>query len=224
MKKITWIIFTVVMLAGVSRGADEIVSVNLEKVFDDFYKTQLAKSKVEVQQQGIEAERKIMVDEMTIIGNEVDVLKKEARDVTLADEIRDSKRLLYEQRLLDLRTKQKEIEDFLALRQQQLQLQVSRMSQTIMNEILKTVVEYAKKEGFRAVIDNSARRAAIGVFVYTHPDVEITGAILTVLNSRRLDVLNEGDLFGDITNLVDIPADEPEASPTGKPTEDDGTP
>lgn len=224
MKKITWIIFTVVMLAGVSRGADEIVFVNLEKVFDDFYKTQLAKSKVEVQQQGIEAERKIMVDEMTIIGNEVDVLKKEARDVTLADEIRDSKRLLYEQRLLDLRTKQKEIEDFLALRQQQLQLQVSRMSQTIMNEILKTVVEYAKKEGFRAVIDNSARRAAIGVFVYTHPDVEITGAILTVLNSRRLDVLNEGDLFGDITNLVDIPADEPEASPTGKPTEDDGTP
>lgn len=224
MKKITWIIFIVAMLAGVSRGADETVFVNLEKVFNGFYKTQLAKSKVDVQQQGIEAERKIMVDEMTTIGNEVDALKKEARDVTLTDEIRDSKRLLYEQRLLDLRTKQKEIEDFVALRQQQLQLQVSRMSQTIMDEILKTIVEYAKKEGFQAVIDNSARRAAISVFVYTHPDAEITGAILAVLNSQRPDVLNEEDLFGDITMPENIPADEHESSPAEKPAEDGGTP
>jgi outer membrane protein len=224
MKKLVRILVTILALAGVSPGADEIVFIDLEKVFDDFYKTQLAKSKVEVQQQDIEAERKIMVDEMTTIGNEVDALKKEARDVTLTDEIRDSKRLLYEQRLLDLRTKQKEIEDFVALRQQQLQLQVSRMSQTIMDEIRKTIVEYAKKEGFRAVIDNSARRAAIGVFVYTHPDAEITAAVLAALNSRRPDVLNDGDLFGDMLSPDGMPASESGEKPADKPAEDGVTP
>jgi len=100
------------MLAGPSVAADRIVFIDLEKAFNEFYKTQLAKSKVEVQQQDIEAERKIMVDEMTAMNTEVDVLKKEARDITLTDEIRDSKRMLYEERLLALRTKQKEIEDF----------------------------------------------------------------------------------------------------------------
>jgi Skp family chaperone for outer membrane proteins len=218
MKKLRWISLVVLLLAGVSRGADEIVFIDLEKVFDDFYKTQLAKSKVEIQQQDIEAERKIMVDELTTLSSEVDVLKKEARDITLTDEIRDNKRLSYEQRLLDLRTKQKEIEEFVARRQQQLQLQVSRMSQTIMDEIRTTVVEYAKKEGLKAVIDNSTRRAAIGVFIYTHSDAEITGQILALLNSRRPDVLDEGGLFDDALPA----ADESEMNPAGTAAEDGG--
>ena len=188
------------MLAGAVSAAEKIVFIDLERVFDGFYKTQLAKSKVEVQQQDIEKEKQVMVDEMTALNGEVDTLKKEARDPTLTEEIRDSKRLLYEERVLSLRAKQKEIEDFTTRRQQQLQIQVTRMSQTIMDEIRQTVVEYAKNEGLQAVVDNSSRRAAIGVFIYTHPDLEITDAILNVLNSKRPDVLDKGDLFNDGTN------------------------
>jgi len=197
MKKILLFSAVVVMLSGVSFAAENIVFIDLERAFNEFYKTQLAKSKVEVQQQDIEAERKVMVDEMTAINADVDALKKEARDITLTDEIRDSKRMLYEEKLLGLRTKQKEIEDFTSRRQQQLQVQVSRMSQTIMDEIRQTIVEYAKQEGFTAVVDNSSRRAAIGVFIYTHPDVEITDKVLTVLNSKRPDLLKGDNLFDD---------------------------
>jgi len=203
MKKFLLLSAAVFMLAGSSMAADKIVFIDLEKVFNGFYKTQLAKSKVEVQQQDIEAEKKGMVDEMAAMTTEVDALKKEARDTTLTDEIRDSKRILYEEKLLKLRAKQKEIEDFITRRQQQIQLQVTRMSQTIMDEIRQTVVEYAKAEGFMAVVDNSARRAAIGVFVYTHPDAEITDIILKELNSKRPDVSKE-DLFdsGAETNKI----------------------
>jgi Skp family chaperone for outer membrane proteins len=200
MKKFMLLSVAVWLLAGCSIAAEKIVFIDLERAFNEFYKTQLAKSKVDAQQQDIEAERKIMVDAMTVVSSEVDTLKKEARDMTLADEIRDSKRLQYEERLLELRTKQKEIEDFVTRRQQQLQIQVTRMSQSVMDEIRQTVIEYAKTEGFMSVIDNSTRRAAIGVFVYTHPDVEITDAILTLLNSKRPDVLKEGDLFDDVMN------------------------
>jgi len=200
MKKILLIGISLLVMAGAVSAADKIVFIDLERVFDGFYKTQLAKSKVEVQQQDIEKEKQVMVDEMTALNGEVDTLKKEARDTTLTEEIRDSKRLLYEERVLSLRAKQKEIEDFTARRQQQLQIQVTRMSQTIMDEIRQTVVEYAKNEGLQAVVDNSSRRAAIGVFIYTHPDLEITDAILNVLNSKRPDVMDKGDLFNDGTN------------------------
>jgi Skp family chaperone for outer membrane proteins len=206
MKKFLLLSAALCLFAGSAVAADRIVFIDLEKVFNEFYKTQLAKSKVEVQQKDIDAERQIMVDEMTALSTETDALKKEARDMTLADEIRDSKRMLYEEKLLELRTKQKEIEEFASRRQQQLQLQVSRMSQTIMDEIRQTVVEYAKKEGFMAVIDNSSRRAAIGVFIYTHPDVEITDAILASLNSKRPDVLKGGDLFEDTAESTNKPA------------------
>lgn len=206
MKK--WILISVaaLLLAGTvgaqqpdifSAARDRVVFVDLERVFNGFYKTQLAKSKVEVQQKDIDVEKQVMVEEMTVIDEDVDVLKKEARDTTLAEEIRDSKRILYEERLLELREKQKEIEDFTARRQQQLQLQVTRMSQKIMDEIRQTVVEYAKAKGLMAVIDSSSRRASIGVFIYTHPDVDITEDVLSVLNSKRPDVLDGGDLFED---------------------------
>lgn len=178
-----------------SAGRDRIVFIDLERVFNGFYKTQLAKSNVEVQQKDIDVEKQVMVDEMTAISEEVDALKKEARDITLTEEIRDSKRMLYEERLLELREKQKEIEEFVNRRQQQLQLQVTRMSQKVMDEIRQAVVEYAKEQGLMAVIDNSSRRAAVGVFIYTHPDVDITEDVLTKLNSKRPDMIDGGNLF-----------------------------
>jgi len=200
MKKLLLAGLSVLLLAGAAGAAEKIVFIDLERVFDQFYKTQLARSKVEVQQQDIEKEKQDMVDELNAISGIVDSLKKEARDTTLTEEIRDSKRMQYEERLLALRAKQKEIEDFASRRQQQLQLQVTRMSQTLMDEIRQTIVEYAKKEGLQAVIDNSARKAAIGVFIYTHPDLEITDIILTVLNSKRPDIPDEGNLLNDGLN------------------------
>ena len=205
MKKSLLIAITFFLMAGASMAAERIVFIDLERVFNEFYKTQLAKSKMEVQQKDVDVERQLMVDEMTAISEEVDVLKKEARDITLSQEIRDGKRILYEERLLELRDKQKEIEEFTERRKQQAQMQVARMSQTIMDEIRLSVIEYAKQEGLQAVIDNSTRRAAVGVFIYTHPDVDITESVLALLNSKRPDMLDGGDLLDNET-----PIDGPE--------------
>lgn len=178
-------LFAAVLTAGTSFASNRIVFVDLEDVFDRYYKTVLAKSTIETQQREIEETRQTMVDQMNIISAEVDSLREDARDASLTEDIRGSRRLLYETRLLELREKQKEIEEFVTVRQQQLQQQVSRMSQRIMDEIRQAVVEYARREGLHAVIDKSLRRAAIGVFVYTHPDVDITEKLLHELNSRR---------------------------------------
>lgn len=202
------------LLAGGARADDRIVFVDLERLFNDFYKTQLAKSKVEMQQKDIEAEKQIMVDEMELLSEQVDTLRREARDTTLTQEIRDSKRLLFEERLLEMREKQKEIEEFSELRTRQLQVQVNRMSQTIMDEIRQAVVEYAQEEGYQAVIDSSNRRAAVGVFLYTRPDVDITARVLTLLNSRRPDDFNLDKMLDETaTNAIDADAGTGESLP-----------
>ena len=205
MKKSLLIAITFFLMAGASMAAERIVFIDLVRVFNEFYKTQLARSKIEVQQKDVDVERQLMVDEMTAISEEVDVLKKEARDITLSQEIRDGKRILYEERLLELRDKQKKIEEFTERRNQQAQMQVARMSQTIMDEIRLSVIEYAKQEGLQAVIDNSTRGAVVEVFIYTHPDVDITESVLALLNSKRPDMLDGGDLLDNET-----PIDGPE--------------
>jgi len=183
-----------------SAGRERIAFVELERVFKGFYKTQLAQSKMLVQQKDINLERQTMVDAMTAVSDELDVLKKEARDTTLTEEIRDGKRILYEERLLELQGKRTEIEEFTDRRKQQLQLQVTRMSQKIMDEIRQTVIEYAKEQGLMAVIDSSSRRAAVGVFIYTSPDVDVTEKILTALNSKRPDIQDGVDGFDEETD------------------------
>ena len=210
MKKHLLIGFVLVLLAGAAGAAERIVFVDLERVFNEFYKTQLAKSKVEVQQADTEAERQLMADEMTIISEEVDALRKEARDVTLSQEIRDGKRLLYEERVLELREKQKAIGEFNERRQKQLQMQVARMSQAVMDEIRVAIVEYAKQEGLQAVIDSSTRRAAFGVFIYVHADVDITEAMLVMLNSRRPDFMDGTESLEDEEAIDTIKEEAPE--------------
>ncbi|HKL22750.1 MAG TPA: OmpH family outer membrane protein [Tichowtungia sp.] len=191
MKKIYMFVITCFLLSGMAGAAERIAFVDLEHLFNEFYKTRLAKSKVDLQKKDIEAERQVMLDEITQISEEVDVLKKEARDTTLAQEIRDQKRILFEERLLELRDKQKEVQEFQDRRSKQMQDQVARMSQTIMDEIRQTIVEYAKREGLQAVIDSSQRKAAIGVFIYVHSDADISAEILAVLNSKRPDMMDD---------------------------------
>jgi Skp family chaperone for outer membrane proteins len=191
MKKILTLGIACFILAGTVGAAERIVFVDLERLFNDFYKTQLAKSKMDVQRKDINDERQVMVDEMTQISEEVDVLKKEARDVTVDQEIRDQKRILFEERVLELRDKRQEIEEFSERRQKQVQMQVTRMSETLMDEIRKVIVDYAKREGLQAVVDSSKRQAAVGVFIYVHPDADISEKILAVLNSKRPDLSEE---------------------------------
>lgn len=209
MKKSVLLGLVCVFLAGTSSAAERMVFVNLERVFNEFYKTKLAKSQVALQQEDLVAEKQIRVDEMTVISEEVDTLKKEARDITLTQEIRDEKRILYEERLLELRAAQKDIEEFVARREKQLQQQVTRMSQTIMDEIREAVVEYARQEGILSVIDNSNRQSVVGVYIYTHPSVDITEAILIELNSKRPSTMDDASFLSD-----DETSDENEAKDT----------
>ena len=215
MKRLWIAAVSCLLLCGTASAVESIVFVDMEQVFNDFYKTKLAKARLKAQQEDTETEKQGLVQEMTGISDEVDTLRKEARDITQSQEIRDGKRLLYEDRLLDLREKEKEISDFVELRKKQQQMQVSRMSQSIMDEIRTAVVDYAQQEGLGAVVDSSPRGAQYGAFIYTHPNLDITETILRLLNSQDPDLNNDKEL--DVSeDEVQQPEENEEASETNE--------
>ena len=76
--------------------------------------------------------------------------------------------------------------DFEKLRMKQLEQQNVRMSRKIFDEIHGAIIEYAKVEGYTAVIDRSGQsRAGMEVVLYMHANVDITANILAVLNQGR---------------------------------------
>lgn len=200
MKKfIPALFFAAVLFAGNARAACEIVYVDLQEVFKRFYKTQLAQDQIRQQAADIKLEREMMEADIKVMKEELEVLRTDARDETLSEELRESKRDQLEEKLVELQKSEVEMNDFEKLRMQQLEQQNKRMSIKLFDEIHEVIINYSKEKGFPAVIDRSAQsRAGMQMVLYASPKRDITAEVLVVLNEGREETVIEQTTIQDI--------------------------
>lgn len=194
MKRIfTALVLVTVLLSGRAYAAKDVVFVDLQEIFQQFYKTQLAQDQIRQQASDIKFERETMEGEVKEMKEEVDQLRVDSRDDTLGEEVRTGKRNLLEEKLVGLQKKEQEIIDFEKLRMQQLEQQNVRMSRKLFDEIHEAIVNYSKEQGFSGVIDRSAKsQAGMQIVLYTSPKVDVTADILLELNGGHLETLDSG--------------------------------
>ena len=187
MKKVltALILFSILMVGG-AQAADEIAFVDLQEVFKQFYKTQLAQDQIRQQADDIKAEREDIEEEIKVMKEEIEVLRSDSRDETLSDAVRENKRDELEEKLVDLQKKEQDMMDFEKLRMQQMEQQNTRMTKKLFDEIHEIVINYAKTQGFSAVIDRSAQsRIGTDNVLFVSPKVDITADVLAVMNEGR---------------------------------------
>lgn len=176
-------------------AADEIVFIDLQETFKRFYKTQLAQDQIRKQAEDVKMERDLMQDEIKELKDVIDVLRADARDQALSDEIRASKRNQLEEKLVELQKKEQEMIDFEKLRKEQIDQQNTRMSRKLFDEIHEAVIDYSKEMGYRAVIDRSAlSRNGMQTVLFASTKADITGDVLAVLNEGRESVESDATL------------------------------
>ena len=189
------IVAALVFVAG-AQAAEDIVFVDLQEVFKRFYKTQLAQDQIRQQQEDIKLEREEMEEEVAEMKEEVETLRADSRDETLSEEIRESKRNQLEETLVELQRKEQEMMDFEKLRMQQLEQQNTRMTKNLFDEIHEAVINFAKAQGFVAVIDRSAQsRIGTDSVLFASPKADITADVLAVLNEGRESTVVEEPAF-----------------------------
>mgnify|MGYP001039278974 CR=1 FL=1 len=193
------------LMVGGAAAADEIAFVDLQEVFKRFYKTELAQDQIRQQADDIKLEREAIEDEVKVMKEEIEVLRKDSRDETLSDDIRQNKRDQLEEKLVDLQKKEQDMADFEKLRMQQMQQQNKRMTTKLFDEIHESIINYAKAQGYSSVIDRSAKsRIGTDVVLYSVPKLDITADVLAVLNEGREATKAETEI------TVDEPAKEGE--------------
>lgn len=181
--------------AGSAKAADDIVFIDLQETFKRFYKTQLAQDQIRQQAEDVKMERDLMQDEIKELKDAIDVLRADARDQALSEEIRVNKRNQLEEKLVDLQKKEQEMIDFEKLRKEQIDQQNTRMSRKLFDEIHEAVIEYSKEMGYRAVIDRSAMsRNGLQTVLFASTKADITGEVIAVLNEGREPVESEAAL------------------------------
>lgn len=191
------LLIAICFLAAGARAGDDIVFVDLTEVFKRFYKTQLAQDQVRQQATDVQTEREEMEAEIKDMKDEVEVLRTDARDDTLSEEVRENKRNQLEEKLVELQKRDQEIIDYAKLRQQQLEQQNSRMSRKLFDEINAVINDYAKEKGYTAVIDRSAQsRSGTQAILYVDSNEDITADLLAVLNEGHEETVAEEPVIG----------------------------
>ena len=169
-----------------AQAQDEMVYVDLQEVFKQFYKTQLAQDQIRQQADDIKMEREEIEAEVKVIKDDIEVLRKDSRDETLGEDIRDNKRNQLEEKLVELQKKETEMAEFEKLRMEQMEQQNTRMTKKLFDEIHEVIIQHAKAKGYLAVVDRSSQsRIGTDVILYTSPKVDITADVLAVLNEGR---------------------------------------
>ena len=161
----------------------EIAFVDMQKLFTSFYKTQLAQDQVRQQADEMQIEQDIMQSNLEEIRQEIEDLRTDSRDSMLSLELRSNKRVVLEEKLVELQTLEQEMNEYEALRRKQIDEQNTRMTKKLFDEIQEKIVTYSKEHGYVAVIDQAAQsRIGIAVTVYVDPVIDITEGILKELN------------------------------------------
>ena len=182
MKKV-FLIFAILLVHNYVWSEKEIAFVDMQKLFTSFYKTQLAQDQVRQQADEMQLEQDIMQSNIEEIRQEIEDLRTDSRDSMLSLEMRSNKRVLLEEKLIELQNVEQEMTEYEALRRKQIDEQNTRMTKKLFDEIQEKIVTYSREHGYIAVIDQSAQsRIGIAVTVYVDPLIDITEGILKELN------------------------------------------
>ena len=169
-----------------SAQALRIGTVDMKKVFENYYKTKDAESRIN---EARNAAKKEMDDRMDVYNkgvNEVKKMNEEIESPALAKEAKEAKSKARDERVGELNTMQREINEFRTTREKQLQEQSVRMRGGIVDEINKIVEAKVKSENFDLVFDKSGPSLnGVPVVLSSRDQYEFTDEVIKSLNKNK---------------------------------------
>ena len=182
----------VVLMGGSAWGQGRMATVDLRKLFNNYWKTKQASAALKDRAADLEKEHKSMLDEWKKAKDEYQTLLGQANNQTLSLEERDKRKKSAEDKFKRIKESEDAITQFEREARITLDEQKKRMTDSIVDEIRTTVNGKAKAAGYALVIDSSAESGngnpAAGipgtpVFLYVNNENDLTETVLSQLNA-----------------------------------------
>jgi outer membrane protein len=171
-------------LSGSALAQTKIATVDLKKLFDNYYKTKLAQASIQERAAQLDKDDKSMKDDLKKGGDEYQQLLQQANDQALSAEERDRRKQSADDKLKQLQTDKTAIDQYERQAQTTLGEQRQRMRENILTEIKAAVNTKAKAGGYSLVFDTAAETInGTMTIVYTSGDNDLTDAVLAQLNA-----------------------------------------
>jgi len=173
----------VTLLSGTSWAQARMATVDLKKVFENYWKTKQASAALEDRKKDMEKEDKNMLDDYKAKKEDYQSLLTAAGDQNVSPAERDKRKKSAEDKLKQL----KDLEDTIVQYERQARTtlveQNQRMRSNILGEIRNVVNGKAKAGGFALVVDTAAQSGdATPIVLFSNNENDMTSAVLEELN------------------------------------------
>lgn len=182
--KTTILILTACFALALSADAQQkVATIDLRKVFDNYWRTKQADANLKDQAADLEKERKIMLDQFQKGDERYKKLLDSANDQALSTAERDKRKKDAESELLGLRDMEARIKQFDNTSRATLGEKQRRMRDNILQEIRDTVKAAVKKSGHTLVVDTAAETVnGTPIVLFNAGTDDLTDSILSQLN------------------------------------------
>lgn len=171
-------------LAGASAQAQlKIGMIDLEKVFENYYKTKLAAANLKEQGENMLQVRKGMLDDYQKANEEYRKLMESTNDPALASEEKEKRKKTAEDRRREMNDLEDSISKFDKQSTVTIEDKKQRMREKILREIQEVIDARAKAASFTHIFDKRAESGKrTPVLLYTSGENDLTNDILAELN------------------------------------------
>ncbi len=186
MKILNYAMGAAFLLMSVAHAEVKMAFIDMEAVFEGYYRTAIAEEQLKRQADDFNDERKTMMETVESLKDDFNDVREAALDQALSEDARAAKRSEAEELLMNIRSEESKIRRFEQLRKKQLDDQGLRMREGIVADIRQVIFEHAKFNDYTAVLDSSGQTMnALEAVLYVDKDYDITEVILEELNKKE---------------------------------------
>ena len=198
MKKLQLTIALLAVTAFTSAAQTKVATVDMGKLFNNYWKTKQAQSSLEGRLTELRKEVKDMAENLDKAQTEYKHLLDQANDPAISSDERDKRKQAAADKLKELGNSKNALDQFQRQADAQLADQKQRMTANLINEIRAAVADKAKAGGYNTVLN----AATTEVLVYTDNSTDITASVLSQLNAGApIDVVKPALPLNISTNL-----------------------
>lgn len=189
MKQLIGVALTVLALSAPAFGqapGGRIVTVDLNRLFTEYYKTPIASQKLKETADQYNREYEELRTQFRKLVDELNKLRDEQDKTEYTAEVREQKQKALQEKLAQTKTMQGNIEEYQTSHRQMLDQQTQRMRQNILKEVKDIVMKESRDAGYGLVFDKSGNSMnQEPVLLFSQDAFEITEDILKILNKNK---------------------------------------
>lgn len=172
----------------------KIATLDLKKIFDEFYKTKLADALIRDEAAGITKDLKAVDDQRQKLVGEYKNAVEEAQNQAISVEEREKRKKVSEEKLIQINALEQQFKSMQRSADSTLGEKQARAREKILKEIQAVVAARAKAGGYTMVLDTAGEGLSrTPVVFYTTGQDDLTAAIIKELNTNAPADLPKAD-------------------------------